>query len=159
MLFRSKDTEGHEIGIGSRDLRPPVDGLDTYLTIDRTIQYIAERELERAVIDQRADGGTVIVMNPRTGGILAMASRPSYDPNRYEEAAATPSLFQNPAISAIYEPGSTFKIVTMAAGIEERVVTPETVIDDTGILTLGGFTIRNWDRKANGRIKIGRAHV
>ena len=156
-LRSEKDTEGHEIGIGSRDLRPPVDGLDTYLTIDRTIQYIAERELERAVIDQRADGGTVIVMNPRTGGILAMASRPSYDPNRYEEAAATPSLFQNPAISAIYEPGSTFKIVTMAAGIEERVVTPETVIDDTGILTLGGFTIRNWDRKANGRITMTQA--
>ena len=156
-LRSEKDTEGHEIGIGIRDLRPPVDGLDTYLTIDRTVQYVAERELERAVIDQRADGGTVIVMNPRSGAILAMANRPSYDPNRYEEAATTPSIFQNPAISGTYEPGSTFKIVTMAAGIEEKVVTPDTVIDDGGILTLGGFTIRNWDRKANGRITMTQA--
>jgi cell division protein FtsI/penicillin-binding protein 2 len=156
-LRSEKDTEGHEIGIGIRDLRPPVDGLDTYLTLDRTIQYIAERELERAVIDQRADGGTVIVMNPRTGAILAMANRPSFDPNRYEEVATTPDIFQNPAISGTYEPGSTFKIVTMAAGIEEKVITPETVIDDSGILTLGGFTIRNWDRKANGRITMTQA--
>ena len=156
-LRSEKDTEGHEIGIGIRDLRPPVDGLDTYLTIDRTIQYVAERELERAVIDQHADGGTVIVMNPRSGAILAMANRPSYDPNRYEEAAATPSIFQNPAISGTYEPGSTFKIVTMAAGIEERVVTADTVIDDGGVLTLGGFVIRNWDRKANGRITMTQA--
>ena len=156
-LRSEKDTEGHEIGIGNRDLSPPIEGLDTYLTIDRTIQYIAERELERAVIEQRADGGTVIVMNPRTGAILAMANRPSYDPNRYEEMATTPEIFQNPAISVTYEPGSTFKIVTMAAGIEERVITPETVIDDTGVLTLGAHTIRNWDRKANGRITITQA--
>jgi cell division protein FtsI/penicillin-binding protein 2 len=156
-LRSEKDTEGQEIGIGSRDLRPPIDGFDTHLTIDRTIQYIAERELERAVIEQRADGGTVIVMNPRSGAILAMASRPSYDPNRYEEVASTSEIFQNPAISSTYEPGSTFKIVTMAAGIEEKVITPETVIDDSGVLTLGGFTIRNWDRKANGRITITQA--
>lgn len=156
-LRSEKDTVGHEIGIGLRDLRPPVDGLDTWLTIDRTIQYVAERELERAVIEQQADGGTVIVMNPRTGAILAMANRPSYDPNRYVDVAETPAIFQNPAISSIFEPGSTFKIVTMAAGIEERVVTPETAIDDTGVLSLGGFTIRNWDRKANGRITMVQA--
>ena len=117
-LRSEKDTEGHEIGIGSRDLRPPVDGLDTYLTIDRTIQYIAERELERAVIDQRADGGTVIVMNPRTGGILAMASRPSYDPNRYEEAAATPQPTDQPTPAPISGPRrvNTASSTSRAAG-------------------------------------------
>ncbi len=153
-LRSEKDTAGHEIGFGIRDLRPPVDGLDTYLTIDRTIQYVAERELERAVIEHRADGGTVIVMNPRTGAVLAMASRPSYDPNRYEEAALTDGILLNPAISSVYEPGSTFKIVAMAGALNERLVTPESTIDDPGVLAVGGHVIRNWDFKANGRITM-----
>ena len=153
-LRAERDTAGNEIGFSDRDWRPPLDGMDLILTIDRTIQYIAERELERSVIEHKADGGTVIVMNPKTGEILAMANHPTFDPNRYAEAARTPELLTNPAITFAYEPGSTFKVITMAAALNERLVTPDTTMDDNGALSIGGFTIKNWDFKANGRITM-----
>ena len=153
-LRAERDTAGNEIGFSNRDWRPPLDGMDLILTIDRTIQYIAERELERSVIEHKADGGTVIVMNPKTGEILAMANHPTFDPNRYAEAARTPELLTNPAITFAYEPGSTFKVITMAAALNERLVTPDTTMDDNGSLSIGGFTIKNWDFKANGRITM-----
>ncbi|MBI3970992.1 MAG: penicillin-binding protein 2 [Chloroflexi bacterium] len=149
-LRAEKDTAGNEIGFSDRQWRPPQDGLDLVLTIDRTIQYIAERELDRAVVQHRASGGTVIVMRPRTGEILAMASRPAFDPNRYEEFASQTALFANPAITHAYEPGSTFKIFTMAGALNEKVVTPETTYTDTGGFPVGGYVLRNWDGRANG---------
>src|SRR5688500_6676465 len=149
-LRAERDTAGNEIGFAERHWQPPVDGMDLVLTIDRTIQYIAERELERAIAQHHASGGTVIVMDPKTGAVLAMASRPGFDPNKFDEFAGQVDLFANPAISLLYEPGSTFKIITMAAALGERVVTPETTYSDTGVLNIGGFTIRNWDQKANG---------
>jgi cell division protein FtsI/penicillin-binding protein 2 len=145
-----KDTAGNEIGFSNRDWQAPVDGQDLVLTIDRTIQYIAERELERAIVQHRASGGTVIVMRPRTGEILAMASRPAFDPNEFGSYADHPEVFMNPAVTSLYEPGSTFKIVTMATALNEKIVTPETTYSDTGILHIGGYNIRNWDGKANG---------
>ena len=153
-LRAERDTAGNEIGFSDRDWRPPLDGMDLILTMDRTIQYIAERELERAVIEHRADGGTVIVMNPKTGEILAMANQPTFDPNRYAEAARNPEILTNPAITFAYEPGSTFKVITMAAALNERLVTPDTTMDDSGALSIGGYTIHNWDGKANGRITM-----
>src|SRR6266542_1522854 len=82
-LRAERDTAGNEIGFSSREFQPPVDGQDLVLTIDRTIQYVAERELDRAIVQHRASGGSVIVMQPRTGEILAMASRPTFDPNTF----------------------------------------------------------------------------
>ena len=114
-LRSEKDTEGHEIGIGSRDLRPPVDGLDTYLTIDRSIQYIAERELEIAMQQTQAESGTVIVQNPRTGEILAMGSRPTYDPNAPGKSPI--AALKNRMIVDSYEPGSTAKIISIGAAL------------------------------------------
>jgi cell division protein FtsI (penicillin-binding protein 3) len=145
-----RDTAGNEIGFSDRQWYPPEDGMDLVLTLDRTIQYIAERELDRAIIQYKAAGGTVVVMDPKTGAVLAMASRPAFDPNRYEEFASQTAVFANPAVTLLYEPGSTFKIFTMAAALNEKVVSPETTYNDTGVLSLGGFTIRNWDGKANG---------
>lgn len=153
-LRAERDTAGNEIGFSDREWRPPLDGMDLILTIDRTIQYIAERELERAVIEHKADGGTVIVMNPKTGEILAMANQPTFDPNRYAEAARNPEILTNPAITFSYEPGSTFKVITMAGALNERLVTPDTTMDDSGALSIGGYTIHNWDGKANGRITM-----
>jgi cell division protein FtsI/penicillin-binding protein 2 len=145
-----RDTAGNEIGFSERQWQSPQDGVNIVLTIDRTIQYFAERELDRAILQHRASGGTVIVMQPHTGAVLAMASRPAFDPNRYEEFAARTELFANPAVTFQYEPGSTFKLFTMSAALNERIVTPETTYVDTGALSLGGYTIRNWDGKANG---------
>jgi cell division protein FtsI/penicillin-binding protein 2 len=149
-LRAERDTAGNEIGFGPREFEPPVDGSDLVLTIDRTIQYIAERELDRAIVEHKAAGGTVIVMQPHTGALLAMASRPTFDPNRYEEYADHPEVFANPAVSLQYEPGSTFKIVTMAAALNEKLVTPETTYLDTGVFNVGGYALHNWDGKANG---------
>ena len=149
-LQAEKDTAGNEIAFGDRQWMPPEDGLDVHLTIDRTIQYIAERELERAVVQHRASGGTVIVMEPRRGAIRAMASRPAFDPNRYTEFAAQPEVFANPAVTFLFEPGSTFKLVTIAGALNEHVVTPQTTYQDSGALAIGGYVIRNWDGKANG---------
>lgn len=149
-LQAEKDTAGNEIAFGARDWQPPEDGMDVVLTIDRTVQYIAERELDRAVVQHRASGGTVIVMKPRTGEVLAMASRPAFDPNNYAEVAERPEIFANPAVTFLFEPGSTFKLITMAAALNERVVTPTTTYLDTGALAIGGYVIRNWDGKANG---------
>ena len=149
-LRAERDTAGNEIAFSERNWQPPEDGLDLVLTIDRTVQYVAERELDRAIVQHRASGGTVIVMDPKTGAVLAMASRPGFDPNKFEESAKQTELFANPAVTLLYEPGSTFKVITMAGALNERLVTPQTTYNDTGVLNIGGFTIRNWDFKANG---------
>jgi len=149
-LRAERDTAGNEIAFSERNWQPPEDGLDLVLTIDRTVQYVAERELDRAIVQHRASGGTVIVMDPKTGAVLAMASRPGFDPNKFEESAKQTELFANPAVTLLYEPGSTFKVITMAGALNDRLVTPQTTYNDTGVLNIGGFTIRNWDFKANG---------
>ncbi|MBI3941894.1 MAG: penicillin-binding protein 2 [Chloroflexi bacterium] len=130
---------------------PAKNGTDVYLTIDRVIQDITERELFDSIISHKAEGGTAIVMNPQTGEILAMASFPTYTPSNYAEIAQkNPDLFQNPAISKIYEPGSVIKVVTVAAGLDTGVITPRSTYNDTGSITISGLTIENWDRMSHG---------
>ncbi len=126
----------------------PRSGVDLVLTIDRTLQALTEAELARALSETGAKSGTIIAMDPRTGAILAMASLPTFDPNNYTETST--SRFVNPAVSAPYEPGSTFKVLTMAAALQEGRVTPDTVYDDTAWIEVGGQVIRNWDRKGHG---------
>lgn len=124
-------------------------GPDLVLTLDRNVQHIAERELAEGVARYQADGGTVIVMEPKTGAILAMASYPSYDPNRF---AQTPlELFVNPAVSEQYEPGSVFKIVTMAAGLDTGTITPQTSFHCAGVTEIGGLAIHSGDDRAHGQ--------
>ena len=107
------------------------------LTIDRTFQALTEAELQRALTETGAKSGTIIVMDPRTGAILAMASLPSFDPNNY---LTTPKeRFVNPAVSGTYEPGSVFKVLTMAAALQEGLVTPDTKYNDTACLEVGGL--------------------
>jgi cell division protein FtsI/penicillin-binding protein 2 len=126
----------------------PRPGVDLVLTIDRTFQALAEAELERALAETGARSGTIVVMDPRTGAILAMANAPAFDPNRFTETPA--GRFANPAASVSYEPGSVFKILTMAAALQEGRVTPDTVYNDTACIEVGGWPICNWDRKAHG---------
>ena len=122
------------------------------LTIDRTIQYVVEKELIRALKTYKAQSGTIIVMAPRTGAILAMASYPTFDPNHFMD---TPQeRFANPAISQQYEPGSVFKVVTIAAGIDSGTITPRTTFNDTGDLEVGGRPIYNWDRGRHGMVDM-----
>ncbi|MCM8745365.1 penicillin-binding protein 2 [Thermomicrobium sp. CFH 73360] len=127
-LVGERDLAGNVIALGQSSWSPPKDGATLVLTIDSAVQYLAESVLERTIQEQRAAGGTIIVMDVRTGAILAMANRPSFDPNRFT-AVSDPALFVNRSVSATYEPGSTFKVITMALGLDAGVVTPQTVVD------------------------------
>jgi cell division protein FtsI (penicillin-binding protein 3) len=115
----------------SRLERSPTAGGSIELTIDEHLQHIAEREVRAGVEAARADGGTAVLMDPHSGEILAMASYPTFNPNDYGEAPD--AARRNRAVQDLYEPGSTFKLVTASAALQERVVRPGDVID-----TLGG---------------------
>lgn len=111
----------------SRLERSPTTGGSIELTIDEHLQHIAEREVRDGVEAARADGGTAVIMDPHTGEILAMASYPTFNPNDYAEA---PEIARrNRAVQDIYEPGSTFKIVTASAALQEKVITPDEMVD------------------------------
>ena len=115
----------------------PVDGEDIVLTIDEVIQYIAERELDRAFKDFNAKGASIVVMNPHTGRILAIANRPTYDLNDYSQVSK--DSMRNRAISDLFEPGSVFKIVTASAALEEKRIAEEDVIFcENGSYKVGG---------------------
>jgi cell division protein FtsI/penicillin-binding protein 2 len=130
----------------------PKDGEDIYLTIDQIIQARAEKILIDAVNKFNAKGGMVIVSDPKTGEIKAMAGTPSFNPNDY--GSAKMSDYINPTVQGVYEPGSVFKLVTMAGAIDSGSVTPETSYIDQGSLTIDGRTIQNWDHKAHGTLTM-----
>ena len=126
----------------SRVERPPTSGATLELTIDQYLQHIAERELRTGVEENRAAGGTAVVMDPRTGEILALANWPSFNPNAYREAR--PETQRNRAIQDLYEPGSAFKFVTASAAFEENVVEPDELIDvSAGNIRFGGRVIND----------------
>ncbi|OGZ00484.1 MAG: hypothetical protein A2946_00555 [Candidatus Liptonbacteria bacterium RIFCSPLOWO2_01_FULL_53_13] len=131
---------------------PPEAGENIVLTIDTNIQAEAEKILAQALADHRAKGGSVIVEDPKTGKILAMGSVPNFDPNAYSDARIAD--FLNPATQKVYEPGSVFKVITMAAGIDAGKITPDTKFYDTGSLKLNGKEIKNWDLKAHGTVTM-----
>ena len=122
--------------------RPPTSGATVELTIDRYLQHVAERELKAGVRENRAAGGTAVVLNPRTGEILAMANEPTFNPNTY---GASPELERrNRAVQDLYEPGSTFKLITASAAIEERVVPLDAMIDTSpGYIRVGAATVHD----------------
>jgi cell division protein FtsI/penicillin-binding protein 2 len=123
-------------------------GNDIYLTLDRDIQFLAESELQLSMTETSATGGTIIIMNPRSGDILGMASLPSFDPNDFQASDA--SDWRNSAISEQYEPGSIMKVLTIAGALDAGTITPQWTYNDQGNLDVGGITVENWDRKAHG---------
>ena len=126
-------------------------GENLVLTIDQNIQYIAERELERAMEETKAIAGTVVVENPRTGEILALTNRPTFNPNNKKEIR--PESLKDRAVSDIYEPGSTFKIVTISGGLEEKVTRPDEMFDcQMGSIVINGMRIR--DSKPHGVLSV-----
>lgn len=139
----SDEPIAEEIKIGHRPFAPTREGVDLILTIDRAVQVIVEQELRAAIAGFGAQGGTIIVLDPKSGDILAMASEPSYNPNDY--ARTPPERFANPALEQQYEPGSVFKIITAAAALDSGVADSQTVFQDTGVIEVGGQYIRNWD--------------
>ena len=131
--------------------KQPEPGNNLVLTVDQNIQYIAERELETAMEQTKAIAGTVIVQNPRTGEILALANRPTFNPNLRKEI--TVEALKDRAVSDVYEPGSTFKIVTVSAGLEERITRPDEMFDcQMGSIVINGMRIR--DSKPHGVLSV-----
>ncbi len=120
------------------------------LTINAQYQFIVEKALEKALAEHGAESVTAIVMDPRNGDILAMASRPSYDPNDFSKY--NPELWKNRAVSDIYEPGSTFKSITAAAGFQEKLVKPTDTFVDPGTIEVSGRTIQNWNEGSFGTV-------
>ncbi len=129
----------------------PDPGENLVLTIDKNIQYIAEKELDQAIHDTQAIAGTVIVENPHTGEILALANRPTFNPNLRKQI--TPGALTNRAVSYVYEPGSTFKLVTISAALEEKVTNPNELFDcQMGAIVYNGMRIR--DSKPHGILPV-----
>ncbi len=118
-------------------------GQDVTLTIDAAIQHICEKELEKMVKEKEALRGTVIVMNPKTGEILAYAVYPNYDPNNFRKAS--PNLIKNWTLTDVFPPGSTFKVITVASAMELGKINENSKILDTGKTTIGNWLIKNYD--------------
>jgi stage V sporulation protein D (sporulation-specific penicillin-binding protein) len=155
VLQSERDTTGQEIAVGERVLVEPRHGADLVLTIDRVVQRLAERTLAEAVTANKASGGLILVMQPDTGALLAMASLPTY--NLTDEPLYKPgqeALYKTVLVTNQYEPGSVMKVVTMAAGLEEKLVTPQSTVRDNGSVEVGGAVLRNWDHRANGVITM-----
>lgn len=148
-LVGERDIAGRWIPVAKRRFVPATDGADIVLTIDRTVQYVACERLRSAVERHGADGGSVVILEPATGAVLAMCSVPDFNPNAYNEVRDA-SVFVNPVVMGLYEPGSVMKPVTMAAAIDAGAVNPSTTYLDTGSVALGGFTIKNADNKTYG---------
>ena len=128
----------------------PENGMDIYLTVNSELQTSMERELDNVMLKYNADGAWSIAMDPNTGEILAMSSRPNFNPNNYQ-AYTTEQLNRNLAIWSSYEPGSTFKIVTLATAIEEKVVDIEKdTFNDSGSVNVDGARIKCWKRGGHG---------
>jgi cell division protein FtsI (penicillin-binding protein 3) len=122
--------------------KPPVAGSSIELTIDEYLQHVAERELHAGVVENHAAAGSVVIMNPHTGEILAIANEPTFNPNAYRDSQETER--RNRAVQDLYEPGSTFKLVTASAAIEERVMPIDTMIDTTpGQVRIGSSIIHD----------------
>ncbi len=141
-----RSSTGQPIPFGNLVREAPTPGRDIVLTIDRYLQQLAERALDAAIEKHRATGGTVIILDPATGEVLAMASQPGL---RYSALdlgnAGQTALFRSRAVTDLYEPGSVMKVVTAAAAIDRGVVSPGTTYVDSGVSYVHGVPIRNWD--------------
>lgn len=149
LVSAQKDAGGRRLMLDGGKVRYAVDGSDIILTIDRTIQHEVCVRVKEAVGTYQADSGTVVVMHPDTGAIIAMCSWPDFDPAAYGETKDL-SVFNNPATYGAYEPGSVFKPITMAIGIDRGKVGPNTTYVDPGVEKIDTFEIKNSDEQAHG---------
>lgn len=150
--FYENYLSGKDGETSSEGIIGPEQGADLNLTIDPNIQIETQKILSRLVTSKNAKSGSIIVQDPKTGKILAFERYPGFDPNNYGQYEL--ELFRNDSVQGIYEPGSVFKVITMAAGVDSGKITPDTTFNDTGILKVSGREIRNWDLKAHGKVTM-----
>lgn len=146
LIRHEKDALGLPILIGRFLRSEPKNGKDLILNIDRSVQFIVEQELKAGLEKYGAKGASAVVIEPKTGAILALASYPNYDPQTFFDFPK--EYYKNPLVADLYEPGSTFKVLVMAAVINEQVVKPDTKCDIcSGPVNLAGFALRTWNNK------------
>jgi cell division protein FtsI (penicillin-binding protein 3)/stage V sporulation protein D (sporulation-specific penicillin-binding protein) len=150
--FYNSSLSGQSGSLNGNKVVSPQQGEDLTLTIDPNIENEAEMVLKNLVSQYKATGGEVIINDPQSGKILAMGSVPNFDPNNYSSSEI--GNFLNPVVSKIYEPGSIFKPITMAIGIDAGKITPDTTYVDNGHLVVDGHVIKNWDLKAHGKVTM-----
>ncbi len=148
-LTASHDPKGNLLASGDGGIQEKEDGSNIVLTVDRTLEAAVCDKLKAAVKLHNADSGSVIMMDPSTGAILAMCGTPDFDPNEYNHVASA-SVFNNASIWNAYEPGSVMKAVTMAAALDSGVLTPNTTYNDTGTMKFGSQVINNSDHQVLG---------
>lgn len=146
------DPTGKEITLSKQKLQEPVDGTNLVLTIDSSIQYAAEQAIADGVRNSRAASGSVLVMDSKTGEIVAWADYPAYDANKF--SAADAGRLRDPIVSDLYEPGSVMKVVTLAGAIDQSRITPSTIIQDPGYIVVGGNVLHDWDGVNHGAVTM-----
>lgn len=151
------DLNGNPLTVGASSEQQAVNGADLTLTIDSSVQYMVQTALDQVVQQTQAQGGTVVIVNARTGAIVAMAGNPTFDPNRYGDFAnskgclGSEDVYFNPALYCAYEPGSTMKSVTMAAALDQKLITPDTTLQDPGYINFPDApTVFNWQHQGYG---------
>jgi cell division protein FtsI/penicillin-binding protein 2 len=145
-----RDLANREIVLGSHTHQNPVNGSDLVLSLDANIQYAAEQALVDGIKKDNAESGSVLVMDPATGGIVAWADYPTYNANAFN--TMDPAMFTDNVLGYLYEPGSVMKVVTLSGAIDAGAITPSTVINDPGYLNVGGYNITDWDSRNHGNI-------
>jgi cell division protein FtsI/penicillin-binding protein 2 len=170
------DLQGNPLTVGVNSQQPPIPGANLSLTIDSSVEYMVESALAQTVQQQQAQSGTVVVLNARTGAVVAMAGYPTFDPNQYSQyynqtgCLHTEEVYFNPALYCAYEPGSTMKAATMAAGLDLGLITPNTTLQDNGCINFSDApTVCNWESLPYGTetmtqvlihsANVGAAHV
>jgi cell division protein FtsI/penicillin-binding protein 2 len=157
-LTAETDLQGNPLTLGASNEQPSIGGANLTLSIDSNMQYMVEDALAKAVKQLQAMSGTVVVLNARTGAVVAMAGYPTFDPNQYGQyanqlgCANQAGVYFNPAIYCVYEPGSTMKAVTMSAGLDQGLITPDTTLNDQGCMSFSDHTptVCNWRDLAYG---------
>jgi cell division protein FtsI/penicillin-binding protein 2 len=154
-IYFERDSIGNRIALGSERIgQKPKPGGNIRLTIDRFVQRLVEGELETQIAKTGALGGSIIVMDPKTGEVLAMASQPGFKMSQLNLNNPDQALFRDRAVTDVYEPGSVFKTLTASMAVDLGLVTPESTYDDTGAAYIGTSTIRNWDYSVNGTTTV-----
>ena len=149
-IYQAKSASGKAILWGESEKYLSVNGSDLYTTIDRTVQFITERHLQEGVSKYNAKSGTVIIVEPTTGNIIAMANFPDFIPSEYSKYADNRDLLRNNAIAVVYEPGSIIKAITMASALDAGKVALSDTYNDTGAKIYSGHKVDNWDGKHHG---------
>src|SRR5438270_5571720 len=145
-----RDLANREIVLGTHTHQDPINGSDLVLSLDANIQYAAEQALAEGVQRDNAESGSVLIMDPTTGGIVAWADYPSYNANDFNHTES--ALFKDSVAGTVYEPGSVMKVVTLSGAINAGAIAPNTVINDPGVISLRGYRIYDWDRRNHGNL-------